>query len=207
LINYYGLDLKCPTKICAKGTSTKSWVPRLWHCWEVVEPLGGRAWWKEVRSLGWECALEEDTGIPLLSLLASWIPWETALLVTGFLLWRTSMSRSKCPWSLRNCTQNKPLLLLGQCCHNDGSHRVSKSKLTGKIGWVSPTWNAGGRSVPDFKLFGILDCLHIQWDFLRMFYEHKIYLHFILPYTHGLEIILFYPIFLVCLHFFFFFLL
>lgn len=41
---YHGLD----------DVPQGSWrlVPSSWCCWELVEPLGGGAWWEEVRSLG-----------------------------------------------------------------------------------------------------------------------------------------------------------
>lgn len=43
---YHSLDLKCPLK----AHVGKAWSPK-W-CWEVVEPGGGGAYWKEIRSSG-----------------------------------------------------------------------------------------------------------------------------------------------------------
>jgi hypothetical protein len=44
-----------PKGLCVKGLAAS-----LWHYWEVVEPLRGRSFWKEVRPMG--CDTEGDIG-------------------------------------------------------------------------------------------------------------------------------------------------
>jgi hypothetical protein len=60
--------------VSPKGPCVEGLAASLWCYWQVVEPSGGGAWWKEVRSL--EAALEVDLGTlaPLSFLFASWFP-------------------------------------------------------------------------------------------------------------------------------------
>jgi hypothetical protein len=84
--------------------------------WEVIKPLLGRVYWKEVRAVG--TYHEGDTGIPASSSLCCLAPGRWRFLLPALRPWGTSCLAPKLwgqatmDWHIRNLSQNMPFLHL-----------------------------------------------------------------------------------------------
>jgi hypothetical protein len=124
-----------------KGPGMEGLVLNLRHYWELVEPLGGEAWWKEVRSLGlcpwrryWKldpsplCVSDSESLCRYFSLSCSlWLPWGKRLCSTTYSCHdilphsRPKSNKTNQPWT-EAMIQSKPFFLICFCqvfCHSD----------------------------------------------------------------------------------------